>query len=269
MGSYPALYVNPPQDPTQGIERAQQYSAMRQQMALRQQQLQSGQLGIQQQEQQLKDQQAITTAWKNWDGKSPDSLIQGVLANGGSGAAANQLDQQLMARQQQHMQLDESAFALQQKKTDRMLGRFTAAEGVSDDQLAAHVQSAISESIAAGDLNPQEAWAGYQLLQQTKGNPKALRDGLDSFQKAHMLDSQIAARAKEQSETAKNTAEAEKVGAETKFYQGVGLAPGVTPDMGGLCGLSPERREAGKLGGLQSGAGSGSDSALQDRDGQG
>jgi len=152
---------------------------------LRQQQLQMGQ-------QQQRDQAALTQAWKNWDGKSPDSLIKGVLDNGGSGAAANQLEQQLMARQQQHLQLSEAEWTLPQKKTDRMLGRFTAAESVPDSQLAAHVQSALADSVTKGDLEPQEAQMGYQLLQQSGNDPKALRSGLDTFKKAHMLDSQIA-----------------------------------------------------------------------------
>jgi hypothetical protein len=212
MGSLPALYVNPPQDPTQGLQRAVQLRSLLQNAPLelqqRQQAVQSGQLQLQQQQQAIKDQQAITAAWKSWDGKSPDSLIQGVLNAGGSGQAANQLDMQMLSRQQQHLALDESQFKMQQQKTDRMLGRFTAAEAVSDDQLPAHVQGAILESVNAGDLSPREAQIGYQLLQQTAGNSKALRDGLDAFQKSHMLDSQIAARAKEQAETAKNVADA-------------------------------------------------------------
>ena len=179
---------------------------------MRQQQLQMGQ-------QQQRDQAALTQAWKNWDGKSPDSLIKGVLDNGGSGAAANQLEQQLMARQQQHLQLSEAEWTLPQKKTDRMLGRFTAAESVPDSQLAAHVQSALADSVTKGDLEPQEAQMGYQLLQQSGNDPKALRSGLDTFKKAHMLDSQIATRAKEDAETRKNTAEAAAKEQETSFYQ--------------------------------------------------
>jgi hypothetical protein len=72
---------------------------------------------------------------------------------------------------------------------------------------------------------------GLQLLQQSGNDPKALRSGLDTFKKGYMLDSTIASRAKEAADTAKAQAETQKTQQETQFYQGLGLAPGVTPDM--------------------------------------
>lgn len=213
MGAYPALYINPPQDPTVGLQRALTLRNLVQQQPLelqqRQQAVQSGQLQLQLQQQQVKDQQAVTSAWKNYDPQKqqPEDLIKGVLNNGGSGNAANQLQQMMLARQQQLMTLDKDSFDLQQKRTDRMLGRFDAAKGVSDDQLAGHVQGAIQDSLTAGDLKPQEAQAAYQAFQQVQGDPKAMRDALDSFEKSHMLGSQIASRAKEAAETAKTQLE--------------------------------------------------------------
>ena len=233
----PALSVRPPQDPTQGLENAVRLSSLLQaapiQRQILQQQAQAGQLGLQQQQQDLTDRQAMTAAWKQYDpnNDAPQSLIQNVLKAGGSGMAANQLSQQLMARQQQYMQLDKDAFDLQQKRTDRMLGRFTAAESVPDNQLADHVKSAIDDSVTSGDLKPQEAQLGYQLLQQGGNNPQALRQGLDNFKKSHQLESQILAQAKEAADTAKAQAETQKTQQEMQFYKGVGLAPGVTPDM--------------------------------------
>jgi hypothetical protein len=158
MGGYQQLPITPyrPTDPTETVERAVALRNLLQnapiQHQILQQQAQAGALENQQRQQQITDQQASTKAWQNWDGKNPDDLIHGILSNGGSGAAANQLAQQLMARQQQHLQLSEAEFTLQQKKTDRMLGRLTAAESVPDDQLAAHAQSAINDSVRAGDL---------------------------------------------------------------------------------------------------------------------
>jgi len=181
---------------------------MRMKSLLGEQQIQQQQ--IQENQQKLKDNQAVTDAWKSWDGKDTDSLVKGVLSAGGSGAAANTVAQTLMARQQEKNALSESDFTLQQKKTDRMLGRFDAAEAVPDEQLVPHIQSALKDSVTSGDLDPQHAQAAQQLLQQAGTDPKSLRAGLDNFKKSYQLESVQFSRAKEQAETDKNNAQAAK-----------------------------------------------------------
>lgn len=199
----PALDVRPAQTP----DALSQYGkALQMKSLLGEQQLQQGQLAMQQQ--QLKDQSAITSAWKNWDGKDPDTLVKGVLNAGGSGNAANQIDQMLMARQQQKNALSESDFKIQNDKNDRMLGRLNAAEDVPDEGLLEHATNAIKQSVSLGDLDPRGAQAAQQAMAQAGNDPKAMRAALDNFKKSYQLESVQFSRAKEQSEIQKNQAQA-------------------------------------------------------------
>jgi hypothetical protein len=210
----PALDVRPVQTP----DALSQYSKVLQMKSLMgEQQMQQNQL--QMQNQQLKDNQAITDAWKSWDGKDTDSLVKGVLNAGGSGAAANQVEQTLMARQTQKNALLESDRKLQQSKNDSMLGRLDAAESVPDEQLLPHIQSALKESVDAGDLDPQHAQGAQQLLAQAGNDPKAVRSVLDTFKKGFQLDSVQNARAKEEAETRASNAKAELDKANTLLSQ--------------------------------------------------
>lgn len=221
----PALDVHPAQSP----DALSQYStALQMKSLLGEQQMQS--IQIQQAQQQQKDQQAVTQAWKNWDGKDTDGLVKGVLDAGGSGAAANQVEQTLMARQQQKNALSESDLKLQNEKTDRMLGRLDAAENVRDEDLPLHVQNALQESVKAGDLDPQHAAAAQQLLAKAGPDPKAMRDTLDNFKKGFQLDSVQNARAKDQADIQKNQAQAAAENAKAALDQlklkGASMSPG-------------------------------------------
>jgi hypothetical protein len=94
----PALHVNPPQqqDPMASVEKLVQLKSL-----MQGQQLQQGQ--IQEQQQQITDNHALTTAMKNWDPKtqSYDDLTHSVLKNGGSGNAALAIKQHALTVQKQ------------------------------------------------------------------------------------------------------------------------------------------------------------------------
>src|SRR5579863_8212651 len=76
-------------DPLQQYQRALEIKSIIGQQALQQQAQQQGELQIQQQKQALADQQAMTEAYKNWNGQDPHDLVKGVLDAGGSASAVN------------------------------------------------------------------------------------------------------------------------------------------------------------------------------------
>lgn len=216
----PRLAIEPQQQPSTSdqLARMLEMKSLINQQQVQQQQIAAGQQEQQLRQQQITDQQAFTKAWLSWDGKDPDTLVKSVLSNGGSGQAASNAEQAMMARQQQKLALSKEQFDQQQKINDRMLGRFDAAESVPDDQLATHVQSAIQDSVSAGDLDPQHAQAAQAMLAQANGDPQLIRSGLDNFKKGYMLDSAISARAKEQADTNQANAKAalDQITAQTK-----------------------------------------------------
>src|SRR5690242_4869893 len=91
MSSMPlaALDVRPIQQPEGPLD---QYAKLQSLLGM-QQQRQANSLAIQQQQQQLKNTQAMTAAMKDWDGHDYDALAKGVLANGGDANAALQIQQ--------------------------------------------------------------------------------------------------------------------------------------------------------------------------------
>jgi hypothetical protein len=81
---FPALMIKQPESPLQQYGQAQQ-------VASGQQQMQMQALQIQQEQQKIKDQHALTTAMTQWDGQDPKTLPMLVLKAGGSGPAAMQM----------------------------------------------------------------------------------------------------------------------------------------------------------------------------------
>ena len=90
----PALDVRPPAAPPNQLEQLGQILGLKnaiqnaplQNQAL-QQQVQAGSMENQQRQVQLQDQQAVTKAMQQWDGKDLNALPTLVLKNGGSGMA--------------------------------------------------------------------------------------------------------------------------------------------------------------------------------------
>src|SRR5262249_30918949 len=97
----PALSVQGPQRQPGLLDllgRAQQLRAL-------QQQTQGMQLENQQRQQSLQDNQAMTAAMQNWDGKDLDELPSLILKHGGSANAVFSTKQQIIAQKEKLSQI--------------------------------------------------------------------------------------------------------------------------------------------------------------------
>jgi len=109
MGSsipLPALSVNPPTPQPNMLDqysrlmqiKQQQQNAPLQQQAA-QQQVQSGAIDLQEKQQQQKNQQAVTKAMTDWDGKDYNQLYPAILKNGGDAQAVIGLKTSVLKQQ--------------------------------------------------------------------------------------------------------------------------------------------------------------------------
>jgi len=107
----PALSIKPIDQPDalQNFARIQQLRQMQQEAPLRQQimqqQAQTGQLELQQKQIELKDQQALTNAMHEWDGKDLNGLVPLVVKNGGSANAVMGLKSKILEQQQTYSKI--------------------------------------------------------------------------------------------------------------------------------------------------------------------
>jgi hypothetical protein len=121
-GIYPALSIKPPESPLEQYGQAQQIVAGQQQQQL-------GALQIQQQQQNIKDSQAVTQAMLQWDGKDPNSLAMGVLRNGGSGNAVFGATKSLQAMRQTASEIAKNDAITAQNNADTQAKQDDAARG--------------------------------------------------------------------------------------------------------------------------------------------
>lgn len=176
-------------------------------------QLQLQQQQIQAQAQQLKDQQALTTAWSKYDpskNNPSDPLgaqqIQGlILANGGSGAAAQQAQQHFLALKDTASQIAQrdadtgtKTLANMKARNDSALGIIQSAENVPDDQLPQHLSDALDDAERQGVLDPQHLNNGRQLLGLP---PDQIRTQLKAFENSLQTHSQIFDEAQKEQKT--------------------------------------------------------------------
>jgi hypothetical protein len=228
----PALDVRPPAQQPSALDQYGQILALRNQMQeqpLRQQALQqglqAGQLDIQQQQQQLKDRQAMTSAMNEWDGKDYNDLMPLVLKNGGSATAVMGLKKNVMDMQTQIATAakDNAAAAASNVETIKnkndmitgALGPLVDPKQVPDEQLGTTLTSTVQDLTQKGLLDPQHAQAAEQLLQS--GNPAQIRQGVDQFRKTLMAQSQITQEALQTAQTADANANTGKTTAETNY----------------------------------------------------
>jgi hypothetical protein len=200
----PALAINPPvqqEDPVTRLMR----------MRAGFQQIQSGQLELQQKQQALKDQHAQTQAFLNWDGKDPSDLVKGVLKSGGSASAAT-------AVQQHFLQLKDTASQIAQRdsqtgetnlktiieKHNQFLGAINAAEQVPDEQLHDHLANTVNQLIP-DNADPQALQFKQQTMQilQSGISPADLRQQMDVQKKSLQGSKEQFAQAQTQADTAK------------------------------------------------------------------
>ncbi len=183
------------------LRNMQQQSQLQQQEApLRLQQLQqgvqSGGLQLQQQQQAQKDQQALTVAWAEFDGKDPHALPKLIIKNGGSGTAAQSAQKMIQEQQQQaattfKAQADAGKAIVEtaKQKNDMIVGALTSLHSVPDAQLPQAATQTITDLAQKGLLDPQSAQKALQVVQS--GDPNAIRQGVDQFSKTLLTHTQI------------------------------------------------------------------------------
>lgn len=200
----PALGVKPPeqQNPLDQFARIQQIRGG-------QQQLQQGQIQTQMLQQQQHDQQAMTSAMQQWDGKDMNDLPKLIIKNGGSAQAVFGARKQLLDQQKMYSDIAASDATTGSKnletlkgKNDLVAGKIGALASMPDEQLPGAIASTAQElaQTAGPDgkplMDPQHAQALQQLSQS--GDPNMIRQRLGLLQKTYMgQNAQIESAAKQ------------------------------------------------------------------------
>lgn len=240
MGSIPlpALDVKTPEQPDMlqkygqllALRNSQSQQQLQQQEApLRLQQLQQGvqggQIQLQQAQQGQLDQQALTKAYTEYDPKDPSQLPKLIIKNGGSGAAAQAVQQKLLDQQKAYsetfknnMQGAKAQVDATKEKGDQLAGGLTPLldpTKVPDAQLPQALQQTVQGLVQNGTLDPQHAQAALQLVQQAGGDPSKIRMGVDQFIKTNQTLSQLQESAYKAAQTAQEQANTDKIKAST------------------------------------------------------
>jgi hypothetical protein len=247
----PALDLRPPApaaNPLEQYGQALQLKNLMQNAPLQtqamQQQVQAGALDVQQKQQALKDQQAMTAGMQQWDGKDYNDLPALVLKSGGSATAVfglkQKINEQLLQQSTTLKNNGDAALAqatAAQKKGDLITGALAPLvdpKQTPDAQLPQALQASVQDLTQRGLLDPQHAAAATQLLQSSGGDSTVIRNGIDQFRKTFLAQSQIMDDAMKQAgvnkdvaETSEANATTAKTQAETGYYAQHGGAPGV------------------------------------------
>lgn len=250
MGSIPlpALGIRPPEQQPNALQTLAQIQQLRQQQALmpgqieaQRQQIQAGQLENQQRQQQLKDQQAATSAMQEWDGKDIKDLPPLMLKHGASANAVFGMKKNILDQQEKYSTIAKNDSETGAKnletlkgKNDLVLGALKTANDIPDEQLGQHLAQTVQGLTQQGVLDPQHAQQAAGLIQGLQSGqlkPEQARQALGIFEKSLQGNSQQLDQAAKEAETAKNSAQALKLKAELEFYQKKGLAPGVPLDV--------------------------------------
>jgi hypothetical protein len=154
---YPALAIRPPEPLLQQYAQAQQVAAGAQEQQLRA-------IQVQQAQQQLQDQHALTSAMMQWDGQDYKQLPMMVLKSGGSGMAAMQMSQQVLGMRQKASEIakDDAITAQNNTKTaidqaDQYRGRLLNIAGLTDPAAKQTAWDAeITKEENAGTFQPNQ-----------------------------------------------------------------------------------------------------------------
>lgn len=209
----PALDIRPPAPPPNQLEQLGQLLGLRnaiQEQPLRMQalqnQAQAGQMENQQRQIQLNDQEAMTAAMHQWDGKDINSLVPLVVKNGGSaqavmGLKAKALDIQktLSGIASQDATTGSTKLKTLQTRNDLINGALNAVSQLPDDQIASGLVSSAQQLGQQGLLDQQHVQSALQLAQS--GDPNAIRAQLSLMQKQSMSLSQQMDAAQKQAQT--------------------------------------------------------------------
>jgi hypothetical protein len=225
----PALSIHPPQqeNPAEQLGKMVQMKSM-----LQNQQMKQGEIQLQQQ--QIKDQQAMTTAMKNWDGKDYDALSKSVLQNGGSANAATQIQQHGLTIKKTVSDIAAQDATAGSKNLETFIGKQKALgdglmEGadpkvVPDEQLHQWALGKI-QTFAQGGILDQQTAQGLSQKVQSIQDPAQLRTLVEQAAKSSMGAKAVAEQQKTIAEAGKDTAQAgeadtvaAKNRAESSFY---------------------------------------------------
>jgi len=235
----PALHIQPPADPSEGMQRMlalrnmmqetqQRQALMPGQIQAQQQQLQAGNLSNQEAQINLNDRQAASKAMQEWDGKDITTLPGLMIKHGASATAVMSMKTNIIKQQQDLANLSKDQLANEKTKNDYFAQAIDNVKQMPPEQQAQGFQSAVADAVQKGHLDPQQAQSlQYQSPQQ-----------LDLLEKTLMGRSQIveqALKGQQTQEAAAKTrqanAEAEKTEQQAAFAKKYGMPPGVAPDM--------------------------------------
>lgn len=186
MGATPsaalAIRQQPEFDLGQAYGKTLQLKSLLQGQQLQQEQGQENQLEIQQKQQGIADQQAMTAAMHEWDGKNVDELPSLILKHNGSANAVFSVKQQILASKEKLSAIakDDAETGAKNldtlaKKNDLLLGKLqTVTDGPS---LLKAAQDAVNEGI----LDPQHAQQAQQIAQLP---PDQFKQTLSVFEKS-------------------------------------------------------------------------------------
>src|SRR5882672_4061575 len=187
-----------------------------------QQEVQAGQLENQQRQQQAKDQQAMTSAMQQWDGKSFDELAPLVMKSGGSAQAVMGLKQKALEQRKQASEIAKSDaetgssnVATLLKKNDLVSGALSTVMQAPDDQIPQALMATTQQLSQQGLLDPQHTQMAQQIAQS--GDPNKIRQSLDVFRKGMMSYSQLLDEEQKKAQTEETKATTQKTKAEMEF----------------------------------------------------
>lgn len=232
MASIPlvATTIRPIEQPDalQNFTRLQQLRGLQQEVQQRaqaapyqqqilQQQAEAGQLENQQRQIAMKDQQAMTQAMQQWDGKSLDELPTLMIKHGASANAVMGMKQQILGTKEKYAALDATTLKTQTEKNGLIAGKLASLQQMPDDQLGQAITQGAQDLVSQGLLDPQHAQTAAQLAQLP---PQQARQALENMRKGLLSDSQLLDDAQKQ-----QAIDAKKQ--EQQFYAQNGGAPGV------------------------------------------
>lgn len=187
----------------QQTAQAQQMAPLQQQQA--QQQIAGGDIDLQQKQQQLADQKAMTNSMHEWDGKDPSQLPGLVLKHGGSATAVMGLQQQITARQKSLLDLSKDQLANKKDQNDQLSGQLNAALEGDDDGLHGRIMDVANTAA-------QNGWADQSHVQalQSMANLPAdqLKKNVSLYQKSLTGEAAQISQAKETAAAAESNAKA-------------------------------------------------------------
>lgn len=173
-----------------------------------QQQIQAGQLDIQNKQQAYTDQQAATKAMQEWDGQDFMELPGLVLKHGGSAQAVFGLKNQILKQQTEMTKLSTDQLNNQKTINDYIAGHIANVASLPQEKQAQGFQDAVQDLVSKKYITPQQAQGlQYQGPQQLDYLKKTYQ-GLSGIQEDALKNAQTAEATGKGAEAQANAAKA-------------------------------------------------------------